>query len=331
MLAEGSTESVENPLVSVLIPCFNAERFVGEAIESALSQTWRNIEVIVVDDGSTDRSVEILRSFGERIRFSAGANRGACSARNQAFQMSSGEFIQYLDADDALLPQKIERQLPMLIDGSADVVFCRGLIFGDGKPERPKKRPILDLNGIDPFIYCLAQGMATLGPLIRRSLIHRVGGFREGLRRGQERDFHLRLAAADMRLRFLDESLYRVRHDDRPQRITRNTYTSEECLRDHLVLLNQLLTEPAYNFTDIRRRAFANTLMSTAIAAFRGGAGQLGLDGIQAACDLSPTPGYPGGILLRVLAASCGIPTAERFRYFCRSLLSRFTAKSAER
>ena len=94
------------PLVSILIPCYNAERWVGQAIESALAQTWPNKEVIVVDDGSTDGSLEVIKSFGDRIKWETGPNRGGNVARNRLLELSHGEWIQYLDADDYLLPAK---------------------------------------------------------------------------------------------------------------------------------------------------------------------------------------------------------------------------------
>ena len=94
------------PRVSILIPCYNGESFVREAIDSALNQTWANVEVVVVDDGSTDNSVDILKSYGDRIICETGPNRGACAARNRAFELSSGDLIQYLDADDKLCLDK---------------------------------------------------------------------------------------------------------------------------------------------------------------------------------------------------------------------------------
>ena len=96
-----------SPLVSVLIPCHNNEAFVGEAIESALGQTYPNIEVIVVDDGSTDKSLNVIKSYGDRIKWKSGPNRGACAARNTSFFQSQGEFIQFLDADDLIAADKI--------------------------------------------------------------------------------------------------------------------------------------------------------------------------------------------------------------------------------
>src|SRR5688572_3055345 len=101
-------------MVSILIPCHNAARWISQAIESALAQSWGWKEVVAVDDGSTDHSLEIIKSFGDRIRFETGPNRGGNAARNRLLELASGEWLQYLDADDYLLPDKVERQMEFL-------------------------------------------------------------------------------------------------------------------------------------------------------------------------------------------------------------------------
>src|SRR3954466_15611284 len=101
-------------LVSILIPCHNAERWIAQAIDSALAQTWPDKEVIVVDDGSTDASAEIIREYGDRIRGESGPNRGGNAARPRLLALSRGEWLQYLDADDYLLPDKIANQMRFL-------------------------------------------------------------------------------------------------------------------------------------------------------------------------------------------------------------------------
>src|SRR5438128_8633466 len=102
-------------LVSILIPVYNAESFVADAIQSALDQTWPAKEIIAVDDGSTDRSAEVLKSFAPRIKVIEQENRGASAARNRALREAQGEFIQYLDADDLLAPNKIKIQMNRLL------------------------------------------------------------------------------------------------------------------------------------------------------------------------------------------------------------------------
>src|SRR5215813_6146334 len=100
--------------VSILIPCFNAERWIAQAIESGLAQTYEEKEVIVIDDGSRDGSLEVIKSFGDRIRWETGPNCGGNAARNRLLQLARGRWLQYLDADDYLLPTKLERQVAFL-------------------------------------------------------------------------------------------------------------------------------------------------------------------------------------------------------------------------
>src|SRR2546426_7644091 len=98
------------PLVSILIPAFNAEQYIGEAIESAEGQTWQRKEIIVVDDGSTDQTLSVARRFASKaVTVITQPNEGASSARNKAFSVCQGDYIQWLDADDLLAPDKISR------------------------------------------------------------------------------------------------------------------------------------------------------------------------------------------------------------------------------
>jgi glycosyltransferase involved in cell wall biosynthesis len=109
------------PLVSILIPTYNAEQWIARTIRSAIGQTWKRKEVIVVDDGSTDETTSIARSFeSASLRVLRQEHQGAAAARNLAFQLSQGDYIQWLDADDLLARDKIERQLELLpqIDGA---------------------------------------------------------------------------------------------------------------------------------------------------------------------------------------------------------------------
>jgi glycosyltransferase involved in cell wall biosynthesis len=100
------------PLVSILIPAYNAQEWIADTLRSAIAQTWEQKEIIVVDDGSTDRTLAVARQFElHGIRVITQDNQGAAAARNHAFRLSQGDYIQWLDADDLLAPDKIERQL----------------------------------------------------------------------------------------------------------------------------------------------------------------------------------------------------------------------------
>src|ERR1700677_2034452 len=105
-------------LVSILIPAFNAQQWIGDTLRSAVSQTWDRKEIIVVDDGSRDQTVEIARQFESRqVRVISQANQGAAAARNKCFSLSQGDYIQWLDADDLLGPDKISLQMAVPAEG----------------------------------------------------------------------------------------------------------------------------------------------------------------------------------------------------------------------
>ena len=100
-------------LVSILITAYNAEDTIAHTLESAIAQTWQRKEIIVIDDGSTDRTAEVARQF-KQVKVVSTENRGLSGAQNNAFPLIQGDYIQYLDADDLLAPDKIERQLAAL-------------------------------------------------------------------------------------------------------------------------------------------------------------------------------------------------------------------------
>src|SRR3990172_2985097 len=108
------TGNMPLPLVSVVIPTYNSAQFIGEAVRSVLEQTYSHHEVIVVDDGSTDNSEDVLRLFGERIQYIHQENRGPSAARNGGIRLAKGDYICFLDADDLWLPGELEVQVSFM-------------------------------------------------------------------------------------------------------------------------------------------------------------------------------------------------------------------------
>src|SRR5580693_7854433 len=109
------------PLVSILIPAYNAEAWISDTLRSAIGQTWEPKEIIVVDDGSKDQTLAIARQFeSKQVRVVSQENQGAAAARNKCFSLSQGQYIQWLDADDLLGPDKISRQMEVLSQGLTD-------------------------------------------------------------------------------------------------------------------------------------------------------------------------------------------------------------------
>ena len=100
------------PLVSILIPAYNAEPWIADTIKSALNQTWPRAEVVIINDGSRDQTLSIAQQFAsERVSIVSQENQGVCAARNRAFELCQGDYIQWLDADDLLAPDKIAKQM----------------------------------------------------------------------------------------------------------------------------------------------------------------------------------------------------------------------------
>ena len=248
-----------SPLVSIVIPVYNGERFVADAIESALAQTYPHKEVIVIDDGSTDRTAEVLRGFGERIRFETGPNRGGSAARNRGVELARGELIQFLDADDLLHPEKLERQVPAVLERQAEVV-CTGwqIRTFDGREIAPRCEIV---GHADPVIAMLRGSVQTAAPLHWKSNFEKVGGFDEALPCSQERDLHLRMACAGMRFQSIEDVLLTWR-----KRVKSVSADSVKILRLRGRLLGRAheLLEERGTLTEERRFAIARLLANSA-------------------------------------------------------------------
>ena len=212
-------DGLDGAAVSVVIPCYNAAAFLGEAIASALAQTVPPAEIIVVDDGSADRSAEIAAGYGPSVRVVRQTNEGGSAARNRGLAEARSEYVQFLDADDRLAATKFAAQLPALVDGSADLVVCGTEQFDDGGPVEAERWPMPPSfeDGTDSFLYFHAHRVQTAAPLHRKCLLDEVGGFRAGLPRHQESDLHLRLGGLGLRVRVVRESLVQFRSHSGPR------------------------------------------------------------------------------------------------------------------
>jgi glycosyltransferase involved in cell wall biosynthesis len=194
-----------DPLVSILIPCYNARPWIAQCIQSAIDQTYPHKEIVVVDDGSTDGSLDVIRDFGDHVRFETGPNRGANVARNRLVELSRGDWLSFLDADDYLLPEKIKRQMAQIAsDANIDVVYSPVIELSQKTgPMYPQSVEDDDLyaNYIrwDPF--------STIALLWRKSAIVDVGGWNPNQPVCQEHELLLRLIMAGKRFELLCEPL----------------------------------------------------------------------------------------------------------------------------
>lgn len=196
------------PRVSVLIPCYNAGRYLAEALDSVLAQTYRDFEIIVVDDGSTDDSAAVAARYPQ-VRYFHHAHSGISVTRNLCLSKAEGEFVVFLDADDLWMPDKLEKQVAYL-DRHPDcqLVFTKAANFFEGQEGvmNFRQRQLFDTALENCIITCV----------FRRSVFETWGIFRTDYPYGEDTQFMFRLLAAGISLEHcLPDVLYRRRvHDN---------------------------------------------------------------------------------------------------------------------
>ena len=197
--------SMPRPLASVVIPAYNAERFLDEAIESVLGQTYAPVETIVVDDGSSDRTAEIARAY-DGVTLIVQENSGPSAARNRGFAASRGEFVAFHDSDDAMAPDKLAVQVGHLIDNpSVGCVLAEQELLIEPGVELPFWVAGSEVELADePLVHPM-----TL--VVRRAAFERVGGFDESMRAAEDLDWMLRAAEEQIEIARLSQVLLRRR------------------------------------------------------------------------------------------------------------------------
>ena len=189
--------------VSILIPLYNSEKVIAETIECALNQTWQNKEIIVVDDGSTDNSLLVAKSYeSDILKVYSQNNKGASAARNHAFSKSTGDLIQYLDADDLLSPNKIEEQVKTYLKNSnCESIISSNFIYFNGNTVTGLEFPRCQIITTD---YCPAKellidifdyhiGTQTSMWLTPRQIIEKTGSWNEQLSLNDDGEFFFRV------------------------------------------------------------------------------------------------------------------------------------------
>lgn len=186
---EVKSRKTSKPFVSIIVPVYNAEAYIKQTIESALDQTWRSKEIIIVNDGSQDNSLDVVLQFKdkENVRIFSQVNAGSCAARNFGFEQSIGDYIQYLDADDLLSPDKIEEQVKLLQHLPKDyVASCSWGKFRNVKGEAIFKFQKIwkDFSPIEWLVTAWNGGgmMQTACWLVPRRLIEKAGGWNNKLK-----------------------------------------------------------------------------------------------------------------------------------------------------
>lgn len=279
-----------HPRVSAIIPTYNYAQFVCEAVESALAQTWPNMEVIVVDDGSTDDTRERLQRYTGRIKYLYQNNRGLSAARNTGIREASGEYVAFLDSDDIWLPDKIEAQMQLVLTNGFEAVVCH--------PRLPTGRALT-------FDECftVSPGFGSTA-LVRKTLFEEVGGFDESLRSVEDRDMMLRLTRGGRRIGVVGGAQVRIR-----QHAISMSRKAERMEQSFRAVLDKAFSWPEARSPLLRHRAMAFFYRDGAHAYLDEGRPGIALDRILRSFLAWPLPlGRPTGRPLERLRMLAWLP-----------------------
>jgi glycosyltransferase involved in cell wall biosynthesis len=240
-----------SPTISVIIPVYNRQAFIGEAIQSVLDQTCSDYEIIVIDDGSTDETAGVVRRFDDRrIHYIYQDNQGVAAARNHGLRIAQGEYIAFLDSDDLFLPEKLETQLAYLRQNpNVGLVYTAYTALDVQNNHKTTHRA--DLRG-DVYARLLRNcPIATPTVMIPRRVLEHAGTFDESLHLGEDVDLYIRIARH-----------YEIGAINQP--LTEVRLHSDNTLRDLETILNNMLYITRKNFP---RTTPANVLFKQRVLA----------------------------------------------------------------
>jgi glycosyltransferase involved in cell wall biosynthesis len=244
--------SIGRPLESILIPAYNAEKWIADTIRSALAQTWNPKEIIVVNDGSSDRTLELARQFEqESVLVISQEHQGASAARNNAFKNCHGDYCQWLDADDLLAPEKITKQMEAVCKcNDSRVLFSSPWVQFFYRPRRARFKPSVlwcDSSKLEFLIRKMGQNvfMQTSTWLVSRELTEAAGPWNTNISLDDDGEYFCRVLLASNGIRFVPEAnvyyrsvgIYSLSRDLRSDRALEGLWRSMQC---HILCLRSL-------------------------------------------------------------------------------------------
>ncbi|MBL1233292.1 MAG: glycosyltransferase family 2 protein [Vicingaceae bacterium] len=198
--------------VSILIPLYNAEQYIAETIDSIFKQTYENIEIIIVDDGSTDNSYEIAKTYAsEKVKVFQQENKGGCAARNKALELSTGEYIVFFDADDIMYKDKIKNQIELVEKYGDDYIYSSQWIsFTGNTPTVFPHKTVIDKDFDSPIDWLSTSWLNKSGAvgiwLTPKKLIEQAGKWNETLKVNQDGEYFFRVLLKSKGVKFTDNA-----------------------------------------------------------------------------------------------------------------------------
>lgn len=290
------------PSISVVIPCYNAEKWVARSIQSVLDQHNVTAEIVVIDDGSRDNSLEIIKSFGDRVRWKSTPNQGACRARNCGLELARGEFIIFLDADDYIEPDSLAE---WVAQGSyADLVFgpsayetARGRTFSNAL------NPVENSHSIVRR-WLQGQFIPSCSVLWRRSFLIEIGGWDTGALRNQDGEVALRGLLKGARIGVAQRGLGVYVEHQRAERVSKRT--GREILASQLSSFENLWALAQEQGQTGTQRDFARSFYLIAYEAFASGIDDIGYVALSRARQMG-LKGHLGTLTHRTLSSLLGL------------------------
>jgi len=272
------------PLVSIVIPSYNHGRYLGAAIESILAQDYPRIELIVIDDGSTDRSVEILKAYGTRFHWEVQSNQGQVATMNRAWRMSRGEILGYLSADDLLLPRAVSAAVSCLRQNPDAVLsYCDfNLLDPDSTVVRRVRTPEFDYREMVTKMICPPGP----GAFFRRSAFEKAGGWHTAFRQNLDYEYWLRLGLHGRFVRIPDVlAAYRVHPGSQSFAATSQIKADEPVQIIEAYFESPLVPE---DLRPMKAQALSMAHLNSARLHFRMGSYRLGLSAMRHAFAFNP-------------------------------------------
>jgi glycosyltransferase involved in cell wall biosynthesis len=247
-----NSEAAKQYTVSVVVPAYNAEKFIARTIDSVLAQSHLPDEIIVVDDGSTDNTLQVIQQYGPKVKLIQQKNAGPSAARNTGIQAATGEWIAFLDSDDEWLPEKLQLQIDLLKRNPhlawTTANFYRCLCDENRKtvdfPSEKLQKILAGKEYFANFLRVYIQGARghTDTMLVKRQILLEAGTFRENLTKAEDLDMWMRIAYRHPQIGFNPEPLA-IYHLTIPQSIStryKSTSLYHDFIRRHLALADEL-------------------------------------------------------------------------------------------